>query len=58
MIGKTSQDQSQGTAAARDDVGVQVLTSSEAAAKNKKFAKEIANGCLAMKRSSAKPRSN
>jgi gamma-glutamylcysteine synthetase len=49
IIGKTSQDQSQGTAAARDDFGIKGLTSSEAAATTEDLAKEIANSCLAMR---------
>merc|ERR1719156_160215 len=43
-----SQDQSAGTAAAAGDFGWKVLTSSDAAEKQKKLAAEIANGRLAM----------
>ncbi|CAK0879630.1 unnamed protein product [Prorocentrum cordatum] len=43
-----SQDQSAGTAAAAGDFGFKVLTSSDAAEKQKKLAAEIANGRLAM----------
>jgi hypothetical protein len=43
-----SQDQSAGTAAAAGDFGWKVLTSGDAAEKQKKLAAEIANGRLAM----------
>jgi len=43
-----SQDQSAGTAAAAGDFGWKVLTSTDAAEKQKKLAAEIANGRLAM----------
>merc|ERR1719188_1650042 len=45
---ETSQDQSAGTAAAAGDFGWKVLTSTDAAEKQKKLAAEIANGRLAM----------
>merc|ERR1719473_1892754 len=45
---EVSQDQSAGTAAAAGDFGWKLLTSSDAAEKQKKLAAEIANGRLAM----------